>query len=287
MHHFAYGYEIVFDVDVAKESNAILVNKTTTIPLEKYIFRVEFDTNQDRNIFVKAKHDFTKDDSLTDWIFVVEDVVTFLCNGNENKILYYCDEKYSDTLMNYWLIHIVLPIYFTLNTTYYFLHTGSVSIDNRATLFLGNSYAGKSTLTDYFLKKNHSLVSDDKLATFYDNEKFYCQPSHSFHRPYRETESLGIRTDNFSKETLAIGVIYWIIPVEADKDIKISELKALEKFKVLRYSTEMDLYVNQEKRFEYITKLANNIKVFSIDIPRDLNRLEEVYNKIINHNISI
>jgi len=149
---------------------------------------------------------------------------------------------------------------------------------------MGNSYAGKSTLTDYFLQKNHTLLSDDKLATYEQNAAFYAYPSHPFHRPYRELETLGIEAVNFSKEALAIGNIYWITPVEAEEKILIQELKGLKKFEVLRYSTEMDIYVNKAQRFEYITKLANRLKVFEIQIPRNLERLQEVYEAILKHN---
>jgi hypothetical protein len=175
-----------------------------------------------------------------------------------------------------------LPIFFTLSKKYYLLHTGSININNKAVLFTGNSHAGKSTLTDYFLKKNYVLLSDDKLATFKKEDKFYCVPSHPYHRPYRGVEDLGIKTENFNTQELKIDRIYWIKPVEANEDIVVSEMLGVKKFEVLRYSTEMDLTVNVD-RFNYITKLANSVKVYEIQIPRNIDRLEEVYDKILLH----
>lgn len=278
---YGYGYDLTFTKN--KHSHAIFICKLKKSPLPRFPYRVSFETNQLRTISLRAEYDFTNVDSLKRYLFVVDDVILFLCDADKKEIFYLEDKNYSEKLMEYWLIHIVLPIYFTLNNTYYFLHSGCISVNDRATLFMGSSYAGKSTLTDYFLKKEHNLVSDDKLATYELDNKFYCVSSHPFHRPYRELESLGIQTDNFSKSHLMMGNIYWIEPVKAKEDICIEELKGLKKFEVLRYSTEMDIYVNQEKRFEYITKLANTLKVYKIQIPRDLQRLEEVYETIIEH----
>jgi len=156
-----------------------------------------------------------------------------------------------------WLIHIVLPAALTLDDTYYFLHTGSVNIENKAVLFTGESYAGKSTLTEYFLQKGHALVSDDKLATFQKDEKFYAKPSHAFHRPYRAPEELGRVSENFNTQELEMGTIYWLEPAEATESIEITELKGLKKFECLRYATEMDLGINQKNSIP--DDLPNNL----------------------------
>lgn len=283
-HSYAYGNTLAFSCsDEIKLPNTIYINQLDSIPSADFSYDVSFETNQNRTITLFAKDDFREEDSLNEWIFTVDKVVSFLCDNTKSQIYYVKDENYTDELMHYWLIHIVLPIYFTLNDSYYFLHTGSVNIDEKIVLFIGDSFAGKSTLTDYFLKKGHSLCSDDKLATFQKDSIFYAHTSHPYHRPYRGTEDLGIKAENFTPTTQEIGDIYWLLPVDATEPISISELKGLKKFEVLRYSTEMDIYVNKVKRFEYISRLANKLKVYEIKIPRDLEKLQEVYDAIVQH----
>ena len=282
-HSYAYGYKLAFfSYEEKNASKTIYIDKTTNLSSINFQYKIHFETNQNRKIYLQVLDDFKTEKSFEQWIFVVEDVVSFFCNTITKQVYYKEYSKYTDDIRDYWLIHIVLPIYFTLNESYYLLHTGSVSIGNKAVLFIGNSHAGKSTLTDYFLKKKHLLLSDDKLATFKDGENFYCVPSHPYHRPYRGIEDLGVQTDNFDINQLEIGNIYWIKPVKEDDKIVITELTGVKKFEVLRYSTEMDLSID-EKRFKYITSLANNLKVYEIQIPRNLDRLEEVYTRIIKH----
>ena len=283
-HTYAYGYNLVFSSDLEKTTpDTIYINKTQTLPLNDYQYEISFYTNQNRTIYLKTLDNFDTAKKFDKWIFVVEGVVSFLCDTNTKQILFQKDYNYQTKLMEYWLIHIVLPIYLSLDSTYYFLHAGSVNINAKAILFSGNSHSGKSTLTDYFLKKGHSLLSDDKLATFKVDDGFYCVLSHAYHRPYRLIEDLGVKAKKTSIGKLEFNTIYWIEPSKADDEVVIQEIKGLKKFEVLRYSTEMDLHVNQKKRFEYIAELANTCHVYEIKIPRNLDRLEEVYSKIIQH----
>jgi len=282
---YAYGYKLAFDQrSKVCYNKCINIDEIDSISQEDFPCRINFTTNQGRTIYLSAKSAFESSPSLKEWLFCIEGVVSFLCIGDSHQLYYKKEQHYTDALMHYWCMHIVLPIALTLDATYYFLHTGSVNINNKAVLFTGESYAGKSTLTDYFLQKGHALVSDDKLATFEKNERFYCKPSHAYHRPYRAAEDLGKVSANFDTQELEIGMLYWLEPAKATENIEIKELKGLKKFKCLRYATEMDLGVNQKNRFAYLTQMANKLKLYAIKVPRDLQRLEEVYDAIITHN---
>ena len=150
---------------------------------------------------------------------------------------------------------------------------------------MGDSYAGKSTMTDFFLQQKHILLSDDKLATFY-NEKsksFKAHASHPYHRPYRAKEDLGKKTDSFQKGSFPIGRLYWLQPVNASHDVEITELKGIKKFERLRYSTEMDISLDAKERFHYITKFANHEPLYEVKVPNDLSKLPKVYDKIMEH----
>jgi len=282
-HLYAYGYKLLFS-SLKEENNfkTIHIDKIDKFPSNNFKKIINFHTNQNRTIYLKVINDFKTEKSFEKWLFVVDGVISFLCDTKTNQVYYQKDYDYTDERRDYWLIHIVLPMFFTLKKSYYLLHTGAVNINNKAVLFTGNSHAGKSTLTDYFLKKKHKLLSDDKLATFKKDDIFYCVPSHPYHRPYRGVEDLGIKTDNFDTKQLPIDKIYWIKPVKENDNILINELIGIKNFEVLRYSTEMDLSVDLD-RFKYITDLANTIQVYEIQIPRNMDRLEEVYNSIIIH----
>ncbi len=283
-HFYAYGHTIFFQSSSQNLSqNQIIIHKCNGISINDFTYKHSFENNQNRVIYLKTKENIELNGAPEEWIFVVEDVVVFLCNIKTQKICYKEGPKFSKTLLEYWLIHIVLPMHLTIQNKFYFLHTGSVVVDRKAVLFMGESYAGKSTLTDFFLKKGHSLVSDDKLATFYKDDSFHCFSSHKYHRPYRKMEDLGVEATKFYSGEVNIGNVYWLTPVKATQSVEIKHLSGVKKFERLRYSTEMDLYINKRKRFEYLGRLANSINMYEIQIPNDLNRLEEVYEKIIEH----
>ena len=79
-----------------------------------------------------------------------------------------------------------------------------------------------------------------------------------------------------------IQAIFNLVKVDANESIKIEEVFGIEKFQILKFSTEIDLPINLKSRFEMLSKIANNVKLYNISIPWDLNRLEEVYEKIVN-----
>lgn len=65
-------------------------------------------------------------------------------------------------------------------------------------------------------------------------------------------------------------------------NIIIEEVLGIEKFRILRFSTEIDFPINSKSKFEMLSKIANNVKLYNIKVPWDMNRLEEVYQTIVN-----
>ena len=281
-HTYAYGHKLYFNSSI-KEKSVIQIKKCDTSLPQDYTHKILFETNQDRNIYLLSPQPL--EENSKQWAFIVEDCITFLCDIEKKQICYIEAENYSTQLMEYWLIHIVLPLFWTLEGSYYFLHTGSVVIDGKAVLFMGDSYAGKSTMTDFFLQQKYLLLSDDKLATFYDekSKSFKVHASHPYHRPYRAKEDLGRKTDSFQEGSFPIGRLYWLQPVDASQDIAITELKGIKKFERLRYSTEMDISLDAKERFCYITKFANHEPLYEVKVPNDLSKLPKVYDKIMKH----
>ena len=263
--------------------NSICLEEISEIEISDFPFIQKFENNQYRHIELYTKNDLEKVDHHPTWLFVIKDVVIFKCNIETQKIYYIPQKNFTDDLFNYWLTHILLPIYFNMSNIYYFLHAGTVEFDGSAVLFMGHSHAGKSTLTNHLLQKKHPLICDDKLATYEKDGKFFAVPSHPYHRPYRGIEDLGLKANNFITYELPIGSIYDINPIQKEQPIKIEKLNGIEKFKCLRYSTEIDLPIYMKERFEYITKMSNTIPIYKIYIPRDLDKLDEVYEEIKIH----
>ena len=281
-HLYAYGHTLSFySTRKQRECNTIYIDCLHTLSLKQYTHKIFFDTNQGREIYLCSQYDLNEKQDK--WAFVVEGCITFLCNTETKTICYKEEQNFSQELMEYWLVHIVLPLFLTLENKHYFFHTGSVLVEDKAVLFMGDSYAGKSTLTDFFLQKGHALLSDDKLASFYDeqSEAFFVHASHPYHRPYRAREDLGQKAENFKEGRFSIGKIYWLEPVAAEKEVSIKELKGRKKFECLRYSTEMDIALYKRERFEYLSKFANSMKIYEVQVPHDMKRLGEVYEKIV------
>ena len=212
--------------------------------------------------------------------FIVDEVLSFTYIINSKEIVIYKEKKGTDYLIKYWLYHTFFPILLTMEDKYYFLHAGAVEIQNKPILFIANSFGGKSTLTDYFIKKGHFMVSDDKVATYEKHNKIFSVPSYPYHRPYRKMEDLGKYVEKFAKEEKEINCIFNLVKSDKQSSIDISEVRGIEKFKILRFATDIDLPVNKESRFKSLSLIANKVDIYNITIPWDLERLEEVYQKI-------
>lgn len=273
--------------------NYSLLHKPTTLADANYYLLTEGDfpsvdlshvltlyNNQYREVQIKSDKPFDNIVKNQYFSFDVKDVVSFLFKIGTNSIIIKRRKKASDLLVEYWLYHTFLPILLTFENKYYFLHAGAVEIENKSVLFIADSFGGKSTLTDFFIKKGHTMISDDKVATFEKEEKIHAVPSYPYHRPYRKMEDLGIFVENFAKEIKPIHCIFNLIKSDEDSDINIEKISGIDKFKALRHATDIDLPVHKQSRFKSLANIANKVDIYNITIPWDLDRLEEVYAKI-------
>lgn len=278
-----YGYNIKLGHNSNSEEDYYIVEEDLSFSTD-FTHLLYLNNNQYRVVSISSDNSFEHLLSNQNIYFHVEDVITFHIKLNTKKIYYKFYKNGNKELLKYWLYHTFLPILFTIENKYYFIHAGAVEIEDEPVLFIANSFGGKSTLTDFFIKKDHTMISDDKVATYIENEKVYSVPSYSYHRPYRKVEDLGCFVNNFAKENKPISKIYNLVKSDKNDTISISEISGIEKFIALRYATDIDLQVNKKSRFEILSKIANKVKVYNIKIPWDLDRLEEVYQAIIKHN---
>ncbi len=270
-------FEIPAALPVSSQDCIFLRIGSNENDLRTLTYQIAVHQNQGREVLLRSDFPMTNKKGAQQWAFCVNDVVTFYWCSGENVITCYQHALWTPALCKFWLLHTLLPLYFTIEETYYIFHAGAVEFDDKSILFTAESYGGKSTLTDFFIKQGHIFVSDDKVATFEHDGSIYAVPSYPFHRPYRDVEDLGYAVGNFAKSPKPIHSIFKLEPVEANADIEIRELQGLEKFKSLRYSSEINLSFLKNKRFAYLAQVACRIPVFTISVPRKIERLPEVY----------
>ncbi len=240
-----------------------------------------------RDVYLYSDREFDGSETGQPWCYEVKDVLRFYWVGGERVIYYEVDEKGDANLLSFWFIHLLLPLYFTLEERYDFLHAGAVEVDGKPILFIAPSMGGKSTMTDYFIKQGHPLISDDKVATFIDNGRFMAVGSHPYHRPYREFEELGYRVDNFTEIFKPIHAFYALEGAEDNSEISINEIKGFEKFDMLLPNYLYMFSCLKPQRLKYLSRMLNGVRVFHVQVPWDMERLGEVHDVICEHSKGI
>jgi len=240
-----------------------------------------------RSVYLYSDREFNGSESGQPWCYEVEDIVKFYWIAGENSIYYEIGEKGDVKLLGFWFIHLFLPLYMTLENMFDFLHAGAVELEGKPIFFIAPSMGGKSTMTDYFLKQGHRLVSDDKVPTFIQDGKFMAVGSHPYHRPYRKFEELGYHIDNFTKEFKPIHAFYALKGVEKDHESSIEEIKGFAKFDVLLPNYLYMFSHLKPKRLKYLSQMMNTTRVFQVHVPWDMARLNEVYEMICTHSLNM
>jgi len=222
-------------------------------------------------------------DNESCWSMEIEDVVLLVWNAPKREILYTKRGAYTPQQLQYWIYHTFFPMILELGRQQNILHVGSVEVEGKPVLFSAFSFGGKSTLTDYFLKQGHRLLSDDSLGIEKREDGYYAIPSYPFHRPFRQLETLGYYTENFSTTPKPVHAVYRLKKVAPNTAVSISELKGIEKFKAFHYSVFVNFDFMKQERFVFFTKMAKAVPVYQLQIPWDKARLPEVYEQIVQH----
>lgn len=224
--------------------------------------------------FEKTDKDFT-------WALEIKDIVTLIWDASDKKIIYSKGKNYTPQRLRFWVFHTFFPIVLELEHIYRILHVGSVEIEGKPVLFSAFSFGGKSTLTDYFIKKGHTMLSDDSMAIDKRGNKYYAIASYPYHRPYREVETLGYPVENFATEPKPLHAVYLLEKSEPEAKVEICELKGIEKFKAFHYTPFVDFSFMKKERFDFFTEMAKHVPVYKVKVPWNLERLDEVYEKIV------
>ncbi|EIF51110.1 hypothetical protein [Sulfurovum sp. AR] len=236
-----------------------------------------------RNVYFYSDREFERNEARQPFCYEVADVVRFYWLGGERTIYYELDKEGDSNLLSFWFIHLMLPLYLTLEEQYDFLHAGAVEVEGKPILFIAPSMGGKSTMTDYFIKQGHTLVSDDKVPTFIKDGKFMAVGSFPYHRPYRKAEDLGYHVDNFITDFKPIHVFYVLEGVDESNEVSFEEIRGFEKFDNLLANNIYLFSFLKPKRLKHLSQMLNTIKVFRVQIPWDMERLSEVHDSICQH----
>jgi len=242
-----------------------------------------FQSSHGRELILYSDREFAQSIKGQRWSFNVKDVVSFYWVSGQRTIYYEIQNEANKDLLTFWFVHIFLPIYFTLEEIYDFLHAGAVEIDEKPVLFIAPSMSGKSTLTDYFIKQDHGLISDDKVPSYIENDQFFAVPSHPYHRPYRRFEDLGYRVDKQFGHVRPIHAIYALGRDDGTAKIEITEIVGFKKFETLLPNYLFSFNYLRAQRLKYLAELVSKIPIYSVTRPWDLDHLADVYHSIVHH----
>lgn len=284
-----YGTQIISDIDIPLHLTAqkdlryaLHLNVMTYDAFKDETPReIASYTVHGRTVRFGSDREFTESVPGQPWSYIVEGVVRFFWYGGEKKIYYALEKEGGPALLGFWLVHLLLPFYFTLEGMYDILHAGAVEAEERAILFMAPSMGGKSTMTDYFLRRGHKLISDDKVATFVENGRFMLTPSHAYHRPYRRAETLGESTEHAATGFREIHAIFSLKAVEADAPVSIEEVGGFSKFHAVLPNHLYTFPFLRKRRLQCLTEMLNGLKVFEVSLPWNIERLSEIYEEIV------
>jgi hypothetical protein len=216
-----------------------------------------------------------------DWGLEISDVLSLVWDSRKKQIVYGRGKHFTPQLLQFWIFHTFFPVVLELQREYKILHVGAVEVSGGPVLFAAPSYGGKSTMTDFFIHKGHSLFSDDALAVKKKNDSYIVYPSFPYHRPYRQPEVLGYRVDNFARNPAQIKALFDLHGVMPDAPVEISIPRGIEKFKAFFYSGFIKFPFMKKERFDYFTQMSMQVPVFKVSVPWDKDRLDEVYEAIV------
>jgi len=240
-------------------------------------------TTHGREVLLHTDRELASSAPGQSWCLEVEGVVSFTWTVGEPVIRYQIHDNGTWPLLVFWFVHIFLPLHLTLERGYDFIHAAAVEVDEQPILFIAPSTGGKSTLGDYFLKRGHPMLSDDKVATFLRQGQFCAVPSHPHHRPFREFEVLGYPVEPFAELTRPIHAFYVLEWAEPGASVEITEVTGFRKFEELLPNYLYSFHFLQEQRMRWLAQLADRSLVFRVSRPRNLARLHEVYEIVCGH----
>lgn len=297
--HCLYGVRVVSDFDLFGRP----VPLTATAPGEHDTLRLEnagtgeavdalsnaipLFSNHGRDLLLLTDRPLALSVGGQPWNLEVRDVVSLSWTGGDPTVRYRLHNEGTRELLVFWFVHIFLPLHLTLERGWDFIHAAAVEIDDNTVLFVAPSTGGKSTLGDYFLKRGHPMLADDKVATFLHEGDYWAVPSHPHHRPFRKFEVLGYPIENFAAQSGPVHAFYALEAAEPDSRVEISEVEGFRKFENLLPHYLFSFRFLKEQRMRWLAQLADKSRLFRVKRPWNLDRMHDVYDAICAHSRSV
>ncbi len=255
-----------------------------TAPRPEYLAEtMPFYSTHGRELYLRTDREAARSAAGQPWCLQVEGVANFSWTGGDSVIYYQLGDEGNRALLVFWFVHIFLPLHLTLERGYDFIHAAAVEVDEQPILFIAPSMGGKSTLGDYFLRQGHPMLSDDKVATFLEQGRYYAVPSHPHHRPFRQFEVLGNPIEHFARQARPIHAFYALDQTGPHAGIEITEVTGFRKFEQLLPNYLFSFHFLQEQRLRWLAQLADQSLVYRVSRPWNMERMHETYTAICAH----
>ncbi len=277
-----HGYRFLFDTSIPTAGRAAVSVRATGERLRTAfpVRRPPVPLSGSTGIY-RAKSPFEEAGSDFSWALEIVGEVILAWEPKRRTVTYEPLENFCPKRLRFWLYHTFFPMSLEFNRSTSFLHVGAVAHKGEALLFAAPSFGGKSTLTAHFLHKGHALVCDDAAGITRSCGRWHITPSYPWHRPYRQPATLGKRARSFASEPLPVRRIYLLEKAQPDAEVSFSVLRGIERFRALNGSIFIDFPFRKRERLAYFGAMANDVEIVTLHIPWDLERLDEVYTRII------
>ena len=236
-----------------------------------------------RNIRYFAEKPYENCGEGCSWGIEVKDVLLISWVSGESTVLYRPLKLYTPELLQFWILHTIIPMILALDERYQVMHIAGVEIDDKAILFSADSFGGKSTLTDYFIQKGEYFYGDDTLGISCDRYGCVVIPSYPYCRPYREAESLGVKSLRWQKNPKNISAIFVLVQTAKEGALVITKLSGIDKYRALHHAFFLNFDFLKQAHFQWSNQFLTQVEVLEITIPWEIERLEEVYESIKNY----
>lgn len=268
--------------DSSKE-NFTVAKSVDPSAFKKLRVRSEYKPLSGRQVMYCAEKAYADCQQGCSWGVDIQDVMYVIWQCGDHTIEYFPQKSFSAELLQFWFLHTILPMVLTLEKRYDILHVGAVEVNGEPIIFSAESFGGKSTLTDFFIQQGHTMLSDDTLGVYRDDQQYMAVPSYPYHRPFREAECLGHKITNVTKGPKPLKAVYLLERAESDAAVAIEEVSGIEKFTAFHFSSFINFDFFKAYRFKTVSEMATKIPVFRVTVPWDKMRLQEVHCAIVAH----
>jgi hypothetical protein len=224
----------------------------------------------------------------------IEDSMQFSLLLRRGLVLCTATAAASVEQIRYWFLQKILPAYLLLSGQVEILHAGAVEIRGQGAAFLAASGTGKSTLVHHFLSQGHTLLADEHLLIANESNGLdrsnMVLPTVPYLRPYRRLECLGDYTERFCTRAYPLHRLYLLEAALPEDPVSIEQLRGnaagiavcmRQQFDIGKLAASAVLHRLPLDRFARVARLAAEIPVKRIRVPRDLSRLPEVHDAIL------